>query len=149
MKRLLIDSMRKKADGPAFEKEFKDAVVEKYYARRLHTAFTPNPADFIVVGKRFNYAEVKETAQESFSLATLQQLSEMRDYVKHRELYKDTALKESKYWLIVHFLSFGVIKVLEVSQVFDLLKKRTTLKPTTDCYSYSNLKELIEGGELF
>lgn len=141
--------MRKKADGPAFEKEFKEAVSQKHYVRRLHTAFMPNPADFIVVGKRFNYVEVKETAQESFSLANLQQLSEMREYIKDRELYRGTALEESKYWLIVNFLKLGVIKVLEASQVFALLEQRITLKQNTDCYSYNNLKELVEGGELF
>ena len=74
---------------------------------------------------------------------------EMREYIKDRELYRGRALEESKYWLIVNFLKLGVIKVLEASQVFALLEQRMTLKQNTDCYSYNNLKELVEGGELF
>lgn len=141
--------MRKKADGPAFEREFKGFAEAKYYTKRLHTTFTSNPSDFIVIGKRFSYVEVKETAQASFSMASLQQLSEIKAYAKDREFYKSPVLKQSKYWLVVHFLSPDVIKVVEASQILEMLDKRETLKPSTDCYSYSNLIALIEGGELF
>lgn len=138
--------MRKKADGPAFEREFKEACDKKYYVRRLHTAFMPNPADFEVIGTRFNYAEVKETAADSFSIASVQQLAEMKRFVEARKFYSDTLLKYSNYWIVVHFLKYGVIKVIEASKALELLSKRVTLKPDTDCSTYSNVKALAEGG---
>lgn len=137
---------RKKADGTAFEKEFKDAVKKKYCVRRLHTSFTPNPADFVVLGKTFNYAEVKETAADSFSIASLQQLSEIKKFVEDRNTFKSSIVAKSHYWVIVHFLKYSLIKVIEANQALELLSKRETLKPSTDCSTYSNLKELVEGG---
>ena len=49
----------RKADGAGFEREFRAKMGEKYYVRRLPTLRTgyaglSQPADFILVGEKFN-----------------------------------------------------------------------------------------------
>lgn len=83
---------RKKADGAAFEHEFKKRIELQNYVKRLPTLNTGysglrQPADFIVVGNTFSYVELKETAKDSFSITGMEQLDQMKDFVRDKIAY--------------------------------------------------------------
>lgn len=122
---------RRKADGTAFEGEFKGAVRERFYVKRLHTMNTGNsglrqPADFIVVGSKFNYVECKETAGDLFSISNMEQYDLMLEFLEDKFNYAGTALME--YYLVVHFLTRGTYRVLNGQQARELAESHKSLK---------------------
>lgn len=141
--------MRRRADGPAFEREFRAAVKERYYIKRLPTlvsqyAGAGQPADFYVVGSRFNYAEVKETTDDSFAITGMQQFEEMKDFVKARQMYNDI---EMEYFVIVHFLRHKLIVAVTVDQALELSAERKRLWYNSypkEAFVASTLEELVE-----
>ena len=143
--------MRRKADGSAFEREFRDCMKESFYVRRLHTMNTgysgmTQPADFVVVGDQFNYVELKETKGDSFSITAMQQFEELKEYLQERSrLCICRAVRESRYWIIVHFLEYGVIKVVEGAKALEMSNAHKTIRVTDDTImQFASLKEMKE-----
>lgn len=127
--------MRRKADGRAFEREFEKCLSEKFLVRRLPTLNTGfsgfgQPADFIVVGSRFNYVEVKETVKDDFSITSMQQLEEMKQFLKDKDRYKMSgdAANEMNYWIVVHYLKRGKLRAIKAEDAIELSNSRSTLK---------------------
>lgn len=139
---------RRKADGTAFENEFRDALDAFFHVLRLPTLKTGHsgqtqPADFIVVGKHFNYAECKETAGDRFSITEMQQLPEMKDFIEERKV--KPVLKDDEYYVVVHFLSYSVIKVLTALEAESLEKSHKSLKYDDKIgQTYRTVEELKE-----
>lgn len=123
----------RKADGVAFEREFRDKMQQLYYVRRLPTLKTgyaglTQPADFILVGDRFNYVEVKETGRETFSISTMQQYEEIKAFMEQRKLAIERGNKcIMNYWLIVRFIDKGVCAISN-EMILQLGENRKTLK---------------------
>ncbi len=139
---------RRKADGTAFENEFKRALEAFFYVKRLPTLNTGfsglrQPADFIVVGKHFNYAECKETAGDRFSVSTMEQFDLMCDFIQDRD--RLTVMKDNEYYVIVHFLTYSVIKVITAREAKDLADKHKSLVYSMDIgKTYHSVEELKE-----
>lgn len=137
---------RRKADGTAFENEFRDIVSERFYVKRLPTLNTGfsglrQPADFIVVGSKFNYVECKETTGDRFSIGTMEQYDLMLEFILDRSFYTDTAKME--YYVIVHYLSKGIYKVVNAQQAHDLAQQHKSLKYDSDVgITLTKLEEL-------
>lgn len=105
-------------------------MKEKYYVRRLPTlrtgyAGSSQPADFIVVGDNCNYVELKETAGKRYSLANLQQKSEIEDFIAE---VKRLQLTNARYWIVVNFLGQGMV-VISGETALEMIENRETLKP--------------------
>lgn len=140
--------MRRKADGHRFEKEFRAVAETAYYTRRMQTpsqryAGLRQPADFFVIGKRFNYVETKETAGKSLSIKAMEQYDQICQFVELRKKYKLYRIME--YYVIVHFISEGVIKVLTAADALTLVAKRQTVKPEGEVgLTFSTLEDIIK-----
>lgn len=149
--------MRRKADGPEFEKEFKEAVEKMFYVRRLPTLNTGysglrQPADFIVIGDHFNYAELKETAGDVFSISQMQQYDMLVEFMKQKQEYRTVTLKgivEMDFLVIVHFLKRNVIKVVDGKTALEMVAKKKALHyDSPEGMSFTSLNELV-GGMIF
>lgn len=144
--------MRRKADGTAFEREFKDAASQKVYVKRLPTLTSQNagagqPADFYVVGNIFNYVETKETAADSFSIREMQQLDKVQDFVEDEEFYRKKTNAKMEYWIIVHFICRKTFIAITAKGALKLLEKRQQLKclkPPEDAVVADTLEGLID-----
>lgn len=141
---------RKKADGAAFEHEFKKRIEVQNYVKRLPTLNTGysglrQPADFIVVGNTFSYVELKETAKDSFSITGMEQLDQMKDFVRDKIAYSyaGRAAKDMRYLLIVHFIERKTYKVLTAQEALSLSSRGKALHYDTEVgVSFSTLDEL-------
>lgn len=137
---------RRKADGTAFENEFKELISKYFYVMRLPTLNTGfaglrQPADFVVVGEHFNYAECKETAGDRFAITTMEQFDKMCEFLEEKAKYKTMA--ENNYYLIVHYLVRGTYKVLLAEEAKQLADKHCSLKFDSDVgKTYHSLEEL-------
>ena len=149
--------MRRKADGTAFENEFKEAIKKEFYIRRLPTLNTgyagqSQPADFIAVGKRFNYVEVKETKGDSFSITQMQQYEEFKDFIEERDrLCRRFTMTvfTMDYVLVVHFLSHNCYRVVYSKQMLDLVKRRKTVRwDGKEGLTFTSLNDLVGGIDL-
>ena len=145
--------MRRKADGTAFEGEFSNAVSDAYYVKRLRTANTGyagirEPADYIVVGRQFNYVELKETAGDSFSITGMEQYDKMLEFLDISQALRTVVDVGLEYWLIVHFLKTREIKVVSGRQAEALSASRKALRIDTDTLTFKSLEEL-KGAHLF
>lgn len=146
--------MRRVADGTAFEKEFAKEFEDSTYVKRLRTPNTGyagirEPADFIVIADNFNYVELKETAGDKFSIYGMEQYDMMRDFVQEfrkRWQYLGTAMR---YWLIVNFISYGVIKVIGSEDAEALAVAHKTLTPNTKTAMTFHSLEELKGANLF
>lgn len=149
--------MRRKADGTAFEREFRDAMKTRFYIRRLPTLNTGNagstqPADFIVIGNRFNYVEVKETAGDRFSVTEMQQYPEFIEFVEERnrlKMFGMPAVRDMEYVLVVHFLKHGVVRAIESKDMLQLVARRKTLKYDDSIgVAFTSVDSLVRGIEI-
>ena len=149
--------MRRKADGTAFENEFKEAIKKEFYIRRLPTLNTgyagqSQPADFIVVGKRFNYVEVKETKGDSFSITQMQQYEEFKDFIEERDRLcslRSMVNYNMEYVLVIHFLSHSCYRVVYSDQMLDLVERRKTVRwDGKEGMTFTSLNDLVGGIEL-
>ncbi len=142
--------MRKKADGTAFEREFQKVISEDAYVKRLRTINTGysgvrEPADYIVVDNRFNYVELKETTGDAFSISGMEQFDLMTEFIQQKQEKYSNVFAGMNYWLIVHFLSRRLIKVVRGEQALDLAAKHKTLRyDTIDGMTFLDLEELKE-----
>ena len=139
--------MRRKADGTAFEKEFEKAISKKYYVRRLPTlnlgfAGMTQPADFMVVGKAFNYVELKETGADAFSFSNMEQMPEIEEFYNSRDFYRSKIAME--YLIVVHFVKHNVYAVLTGQQALHMrhLKKQLHYDQTL-FLRFSSLEEVV------
>lgn len=138
---------RRKADGAEFEREFKDAMDDAFYVLRLPTLNTGfsglrQPADFVLVGNNFNYVELKETAKTRFSITTMEQLDKVQEFRQDRARLNKP---EMEYWLVVHFLTEGVYKVLRCDEILKLADEHKSLAHDAKIgKSYSSLNDLKE-----
>lgn len=141
--------MRRKADGGAFETEFRKCMSRDFYLLRLPTlsmgyAGLSQPADFVLIGDNFNYVELKETAGDSFSITSMQQYPQMKRFVEERaRLQNCEAVRSAKYWVVVHFLAHKVLKVVEAEQAIRMSEARKTIR-FDDAVSaqFSSLEEM-------
>lgn len=126
-----MEKIRRRADGPAFEKEFREKTEDYYYVRRLPTlrsyAGLSQPADFILVGNSFNYVELKETKAESFSITSMQQYDEVVKFLDKKKKLEGKVSCNMNYWLIVRFLGKGVCAVPN-ENILKFAEERKTLK---------------------
>ena len=144
--------MRRKSDGTAFEKEFRKAMEERFYIKRLPTltsgyAGQSQPSDFIVIGNHFNYAEVKETMSDRFSISQMQQYEEFKTFVEERKRLGTelTGIREMDYVLVVHFLKYGVYKIVNSLEMIYLLEKKSTLKYNQDIgQTFNDLETFVK-----
>lgn len=123
----------RKADGVTFEKEFKDKMHSKYYVRRLPTlrsyAGLTQPADFILIGNAFNYVELKETGADRFSVSTMRQYPEVKEFLEEREKLRQAGLKcKTNYWLVVRFIDRGICAIANET-ILKFGENKRTLKP--------------------
>nr|DAH56631.1 MAG TPA: holliday junction resolvase [Caudoviricetes sp.] len=141
---------RRKADGTEFEREFKETVEPRYYIKRLPTLNTGfaglrQPADFILVGRCFNYIECKETTGDRFAISTMEQFDKMCEFLEDKKRYPEV---EMNYYIIVHYLVKGVYKVVLAEDAKELADKHKTLKFDADVgLTFSRLEDL--GGIAF
>lgn len=139
----------RKADGVAFEKEFKDKMSSKYYVKRLYTlrsyAGLTQPADFILVGNAFNYVELKETGADRFSVGTMRQYPEVKEFLEEKEKLKQAGLKcEVHYWLVVRFIGRGVCAISDET-ILEFRENRKTLKPDShEAVRVDKVEDLME-----
>lgn len=138
--------VRQRVDGKKFEEEFKRAFEDYFYVHRLHTVKTGyagvrQPADFIVIGKKVTYVELKETKAKSFSIATMQQLDAMKDFV-----LRTCFCPPVNYLLVVNFIG-GKIATVTGEFALSLLRQHKTLTLLTAQKHYSNLAQLREDFE--
>lgn len=146
-----MPAKRVKVDGTKFEGEFRDCIKDKFYIKRLPTLNTGfaglrQPADFIVVGKTFNYVELKETAQDRFSVRAMEQFDLMFDFLTERNGYVIFDVIRMEYWLIVHFIEKGVYKAITGQEAFDLAMARKSLRWDSKIgKTFTSLKELRGG----
>jgi hypothetical protein len=139
-----------KADGPAFERRFKATMKDVYYVKRLRTLRTgyaglTQPADFILTGDSFNYVELKETASDRLSISTLQQYSEIKEFLEHKARLSILKRKcQMNYWLVVHFIGQGVVAIANE----DILKygesKKTLRYDSPEAVRVVKLEDLIK-----
>lgn len=139
----------RKADGAGFEREFRAKMGEKYYVRRLPTLRTgyaglSQPADFILVGEKFNYVEVKETARDRFSISTMQQYPEIVEFLEYKRRVQSSNSCEMNYWLVVRFIDRCVCAIAND----DILKlgaeKRTLRCNTPEALVFKTIEDLRE-----
>lgn len=119
---------RQRVDGNKFQEEFEKAVskvIGKEAIRRLHTpgagrSGLTQPADFIVFNNYATYIETKETTRNSLSISALEQLDEIKKFIGIQKPFM-------KYYIVVHFISFGTIKVITASEALELLENKKQL----------------------
>lgn len=139
----------RKADGVAFEKEFKEKMNSKYYVRRLPTlrsyAGLTQPADFILVGNAFNYVELKETGADRFSVSTMRQYPEVKEFLEEREKLEQAGLKcKTNYWLIVRFVDRGICAIANET-ILKFGENKRTLKPDShEAIKVNSIEDLRE-----
>lgn len=141
------EGLMRRVDGHKFEQEFADTFKEDYYVLRLHTprkGYTglTQPADFILLGRFTNFVELKETGTDRLSIKQLQQVDAMQKFVQRKQA---EMLGNVEYYLVVHFIKRGVIKVLTAEQALTLLQQSKSLKyDDTVGYTAPNLKQFKE-----
>ena len=125
----------RKADGAGFEKEFRAKMNQRYYIRRLPTLRTgyaglSQPADFILVGNKFNYVEVKETTRDRFSVSTMQQYPEIIEFLEYKKRVQHLNGCEMNYWLVVRFIG-GCVCAIANEDILKLREEKRTLRCNT------------------
>ncbi len=140
----------RKADGAAFEREFRDLMKDRFYIRRLPTLRTgyaglTQPADFILVGNTFNYVELKETAGDRISISTLQQYAEIKEFIAENK----RLMLEMNYWLIVRFIGKGICAIANET-IIEFGEGRKTLRYNSpEAIRFNTIEELEERNDLF
>lgn len=140
----------RKADGVRFEREFRAVMGEKYYIRRLPTLRTgyaglSQPADFILVGRNFNYVEIKETAGDRFSISGLQQYPEIVEFLEYKKRVQSLNSCEMNYWLIVRFIDRCICAISNEDILKLAAEKRTLRCDTPEAKVFKTLEDLREG----
>ena len=141
--------MRTRVDGNKFQNEFSKSISESFYVLRLPTLNTgysglTQPADFIVFGKVPAFVETKETGNDAFSISQMEQLEAMKDFEKHRTMYRTMNLN---YYVVVHFIKRHTLKVIAAEEALDLYHRRKQLHYNDAIgLQYTTLDELREGG---
>lgn len=139
----------RKADGVRFEREFRAAMEERYYIRRLPTLRTgyaglSQPADFVLVGNNFNYVELKETAGDRLSITTLQQYPEIVEFLEYKKRVQSLNSCEMNYWLIVRFIDRCICAISNDDILKLAAEKRTLRCDTPEAKVFETLEELRE-----
>lgn len=136
--------MRLKADGQAFEREFAKCFSDRFHVQRLYTPSLGYsgircPADYIVVGSRFSYVELKETEKDRFSIVSIQQMPYVLEFYDHQRPEVDKTLFQ--YWLLVHFIRQEVYAVLGLEDIVALYKARKSYK-VGESKEYNRLEDI-------
>lgn len=123
--------MRLKADGQAFEREFAKCFSDRFHVQRLYTPSLGYsgircPADYIVVGSKFSYVELKETEKDRFSIVSMQQMPYVLEFYTHQQPEVDKSLFQ--YWLVIHFIRQEVYAVLSLEEIVTLYQARKSYK---------------------
>lgn len=139
--------VRKRVDGHKFEDEFEKLLEAKYLLIRLHTpgkGYTgiTQLADYIVLGNFTTLVELKETGEDRLNIRQLQQLDAIIKFndLKQRGILSD----EKEYYIIVHFINRGVIKLLKAEEAVKLFNTGKSLSYDSDIYEVKTLKQLKE-----
>ena len=144
--------MRQRVDGHKFEDEFEKAFKTEGILLRLHTPSAKysgitQPADFIFIANGTSYVETKETGGDAFSISAMDQLDEIIKYLhtKHIDCNAKQAVIGSNYYIVVHFITHKVIKVITAEYAMELLDSRKRLSYTDmNGYTFKTLEEMKE-----
>ena len=144
--------MRTRVDGHKFEAEFERTFSKYYWLLRLPTLNTGyagvrQPADYILKGNAtLCLMELKETEADSFSLASMQQLPEMKDFIAWRKERVRLGYP-MYYFVVVHFIKRGVIRVIEADTALKFIELRKALRYNTSqkyCFTFEDLEDMKE-----